>query len=152
MGHYFLSNPRIYCVWNTLCKSTITNMGVVVVMLMMPTMTTTIMITMTCQKHKCVSVSCIFVNSNAPAVLSMIQILWNVMSCWLVNSYWCLGGSYCPHLQGQGILFLGLLDLEEKSTTTLKNVGNYSPNNTASLPGRPESLTFPISGQDEEIG
>ena len=42
---------------------------------------------------------------------------------------------------------MGLLDLEDKSTTTLKNVGNYSPNNTASLPGRPESLTFPIRGQ-----
>jgi hypothetical protein len=49
-------------------------------------------------------------------------------------------------------LFFGLLDLEDKSTTTLKNVGNYSPNNTASLPGRPESLTFPISGQGHRGG
>jgi len=46
---------------------------------------------------------------------------------------------------------LGLLDLEHKSTTTLKNVGNYSPNNTASLPGsRPASLTFPI--RDKMMG
>ena len=118
-------------------------------MLMMTTMMTMIMIIMTCQKHRCVSVSCIFVNSHATAALSMIQFLWDVTSCWLVNSYWCLGGSYCLHLQGQGVLFLRLLDLEDKSTATLKNVGNYSPNNTASLPGRPESLTLPISGQGD---
>jgi len=54
-----------------------------------------------------------------------------------------------PSSTGSRSLDLGLLDLEDKSTTTLKNVGNYSPNNTASLPGRPESLTFPVSGQGD---
>jgi hypothetical protein len=66
-------------------------MGVVVVaMMMMKTM----IVTMTCQKHRCVSVSCIFKDSrvtasNIPheryefvrAVLLTIQIFWDVMSC-----------------------------------------------------------------------
>ena len=42
-----------------------------------------------------------------------------------------------------------MLDLEDKSTTTLQNVGNSSPNNTTPHPGRPESLTFLISGQGD---
>jgi hypothetical protein len=54
-----------------------------------------------------------------------------------------------PSSSGSRRLDLALLDLEDKSTTTLKNVGNYSPNNTASLSGRPESLTFPVSGQGD---
>jgi hypothetical protein len=47
-------------------------MGVVVVMLMMTAMMTTIMITMTCQNNRCVSVSCIFNDNHATAVLLMI--------------------------------------------------------------------------------
>jgi hypothetical protein len=57
-----------------------------------------------------------------------------------------------PSSSGSRSLVLGPLDLEDKSTTTLKNGGNYSPNNTASLPGRPESLTFPISRQGDGGG
>ena len=119
-------NITIYCVWNTHYKSTITNMGVVMVMLMM-TMMTMIRITMTCQKHRRVSVSCIFVNSHATAVLSMIQILWNGILCWLVGRYWCLGGSYCLHLQGQGVLFWDRLTWKTKALQPWKMVGTTHP-------------------------
>jgi hypothetical protein len=51
----------------------------------------------------------------------------DVMSCWLVNSYWCLGGSYCLHLQGQGVLIWDCLTLKTKALQPWKMLGTTQP-------------------------
>lgn len=50
----------------------------------------------------------------------------------------------CLHLQRQKNLLFELLDPEVKGTTALRNVGNYSPNDTASHATRHVSWATPL--------
>jgi hypothetical protein len=58
-------------------------------------------------------------------VLLMIAVLWGILLCCWVNGYWCFQGTVGPHLHGQAVFFITLLQLlapNNENTTVLQTL------------------------------